>query len=310
MLRSGRFRYVSAGIALAACGATAALAQDSSEVFAEIESRYRTLTNRTYLVADGVELKLDAIVPRVAESPVPTLVSIHGGGWIGGSKELSYLRVLTYLEAGYAVVTANYRLAARARAPAAVEDVRCVLRWVFANAGEWSFDVDRIVLTGWSAGGHLALMAGPRCQHGRLRHPVSRGIAGRLRRRPRNAGEGHRQLVRTFRHPDVLTGPNARSVTATWIGGETGADNLARRVSPMNYLREDSPPIITIHGDADRVVPYEQSTRLHRALDELGVANRLVTIGGGGHGAFTAEENLRARSAIREFLNVHVPPDP
>ncbi|MYJ95967.1 MAG: alpha/beta hydrolase [Proteobacteria bacterium] len=309
MLRLGRFTYVSAGIALAACGATAALAQDSSEVFAEIESRYRTLTNRTYLVADGIELKLDAIVPRVAESPVPTLVSFHGGGWISGSKELSYLRVLTYLEAGYAVVTANYRLVARARAPAAVEDVRCVLRWVFANAGEWNFDVERIVLTGWSAGGHLALMAGlvastdgfdTRCP------AASRAVFADDREMPVRA------IVNWFGPsdiPDVLTGPNARSVTATWIGGEPGADDLARRVSPMNYLREDSPPIITIHGDADRVVPYEQSTRLHRALDELGVANRLVTIGGGGHGAFTAEENLRARSAIREFLEVHVPPD-
>ena len=310
MLICRRLGAILAAIAMAATAANRTFAQDASAVFAEIESHYRTLTNRTYLVADGVELKLDAIVPRTPESPVPTLVSIHGGGWTDGSKELSYLRVLPYLEAGYAVVTANYRLASRARAPAAVEDVRCVLRWVHANAAQWSFDLDRIVLTGWSAGGHLVMMAGlvssadgfdTRCP------AAARGVYAADREMPVRA------IVNWYGPadiPDVLTGPNAISVTATWIGSEPGADDLARRVSPMSYLSEQSPPIITIHGDADRVVPYQQSVRLHGVLDELGVANRLVTVEGGGHGAFAVDVYRDVRTAILEFLKVHVTPQP
>ena len=305
MFRSGLPRLALAGVA---AWTTTTFAQDPSAVFADIQSRYRPVPNRTYLVADGVELKLDAFVPRVSESPVQTVVHIHGGGWIRGSKESTYLSLMHYLHAGYAVVTANYRLAGRARAPAALEDVRCVLRWVHANAQQWSFDVDRIVLSGSSAGAHLALLAGlvsstdgfdTRCP------AAARGAYAADREMPVKA------IVNWYGPTDVadvLAGPNARSFTAMWIGGGPGAEELARRVSPMTYLSEQSPPIITIHGDADRIVPYEHAARLHRALDDLGVANRLITVEGGGHGGFTPEEYRRVQSAIRRFLETHVAP--
>ena len=108
---------------------------------------------------------------------------------------------------------------------------------------------------------------------------------------------------------EILSRPNATSFTERWIGGEPGAEDLAQRVSPMTYLGEQSPPIVTIHGDRDPIIPYEQSTRLHRALDGLGMANRLVTVEGGKHGRFTADEHRRACIAIGEFLEEHVSPD-
>jgi dipeptidyl aminopeptidase/acylaminoacyl peptidase len=79
-------------------------------------------------------------------------------------------------------------------------------------------------------------------------------------------------------------------------------DEIARRVSPLTYIRAGLPPIMTVHGDADTTVPYEQAVRLHAALDKAGVTNRFLTIPGGKHGNFTPEERTKIFVAIREFL--------
>jgi dipeptidyl aminopeptidase/acylaminoacyl peptidase len=66
------------------------------------------------------------------------------------------------------------------------------------------------------------------------------------------------------------------------------------------------PPVIMVHGDADPLVPYSHSVRLQEALQKAGVPNELVTIPGGGHGVFKAEEWQRAYVAIEKFLAAHV----
>ena len=136
-----------------------AAAQDGDSVAVDIMSKYRVAPNITYLTADGYESKLDVMTPR-GESPAPTLIYIHGGGWVGGTKEASVLRALPYLEMGWAVVNVEYRMARNALAPGAVEDCRCALRWVHRNAEEYGLDTSRIVTTGASAGGHLSLTTG------------------------------------------------------------------------------------------------------------------------------------------------------
>src|SRR5437764_791643 len=117
-------------------------------------------TNVTYNVASGQELKLDIYRPRDAAAPVAVAMYIHGGGWVAGSKEGSVLGALEFARMGMAVVNVEYRLAKVAEAPAAVEDCRCALRWIIRNADRYKFDVNRIVVVGGSAGGHLALMTG------------------------------------------------------------------------------------------------------------------------------------------------------
>ena len=63
--------------------------------------------------------------------------------------------------------------------------------------------------------------------------------------------------------------------------------------------------MLSIHGDADSIVPYDHSVRLHEALERAGVPNELVTIEGGGHGGFSREENLRIYGSTRDFLAQH-----
>ena len=100
---------------------------------------------------------------------------------------------------------------------------------------------------------------------------------------------------------DELHGANAKGYAVLWLGDQPNADELAKRLSPIHYVNKNNPPIITIHGDKDALVPYEQSVRLHKALDAAGVPNQLVTMPGAGHGGFSYEQNQRSWAAIRSF---------
>jgi dipeptidyl aminopeptidase/acylaminoacyl peptidase len=90
-----------------------------------------------------------------------------------------------------------------------------------------------------------------------------------------------------------------------WLGTAPDRAEIARRVSPMTYVRRDLPPVLTIHGDADPVVPYAHATMLHAALQKAGATSELVTIPKGGHGNFIRAEQLRAVAAVRAFLTKH-----
>jgi dipeptidyl aminopeptidase/acylaminoacyl peptidase len=88
----------------------------------------------------------------------------------------------------------------------------------------------------------------------------------------------------------------------SWFGAQPGTEEIAKRISPINYVRPGVPPTLTIHGNADPVVPYSQAVRLHAALSKVGVRNQLLTVESATHGDFTVEQTLHAYSVIREFL--------
>ena len=99
-----------------------------------------------------------------------------------------------------------------------------------------------------------------------------------------------------------MEGPNYEYYAAQWLGSLPNREEIAKRVSPMTYVRPGLPPIISIQGDADPLVPYSHSVRLQEALEKAGVPHRLVTIPGGKHGNFTAAEYEKAYNEIRAFL--------
>jgi dipeptidyl aminopeptidase/acylaminoacyl peptidase len=90
-----------------------------------------------------------------------------------------------------------------------------------------------------------------------------------------------------------------------WLAGVPNRMELARRLSPLTYVRPNLPPIITVHGTADNTVPYGQAVRLHQALDKASVANELVTIPDSGHGSYPDGEKLRAQAEVFKFLEKH-----
>jgi acetyl esterase/lipase len=199
------------------------------------------------------------------------------------------------------VVNVEYRLARVSPAPAAVEDCLCALKWVVSHAAQYHIDPSKIVTSGDSAGGHLALMTG-----------ITPAEAGLDRECPSIPGNAPLPTVAAIINwygitdvVDLLDRPNRKGYAVIWLGSAPNRDEIARRVSPLTYIRPGLPPILSIQGDADPTVPYTHSLRLREALNKAGVANELVTIPGGKHGMFTAGERTRIYAAVRAFLGKH-----
>ena len=269
-----------------------------------VGSNYRVVGNQTYATANGRELKLDVYLPYEPPATMPVVMVIHGGGWVIDTRESASLTALPYMQMGFAVVNIDYRLAKEALAPAAVEDALCALQWVGRNAKRYHFDLDKVVVTGASAGGHLALATGMipsdspltnQCAHneptwsGPYTNPAPKVAA----------------IVNWFGITDVadmLQGPNIRSYAVSWFGSLSDRMALARTLSPLTYVRAGGPPVLTIHGDKDPLVPYAHALRLKQAMDKAGQKNQLVTIPGGGHGGFSPEQQLSSFETVRTFL--------
>jgi acetyl esterase/lipase len=208
---------------------------------------------------------------------------------------------LPWLEMGWNVINVEYRLSHVALAPAAVEDCLCALKFVVAHAKDYNVNTSRIVTSGESAGGHLALTTGMIPGSAGLdRQCPGINFQGRGAEVPKVAAIVNWYGITDLN--DMLGGPNERAYTVEWFAGLPNREELARKLSPLTYVRPGLPPIMSIQGDADPIVPYSNSTRLRDALTTAGVPNELVTIPGGGHGNFKADERVRAFNSIRAFL--------
>ena len=201
-----------------------------------------------------------------------------------------------YLVIGFAVVNVKYRPGKISLAPAAVEDCQCALRWIVRHAKEYNFDLDELILTGPSAGGHLALTTGM--------IPASAGFANECAYQNdfRNPDPKVAAIINLFGITDVidlLQGPNLRTSAVSWLGSAPGCEDLGRRVSPIIY---GLPPILTIHGDATKLCRTRMRCVLHEALTKAGVRNQLLTVPGAGHRWLTAEQDLLTIETTRAFL--------
>lgn len=223
----------------------------------------------------------------------PVLVFLHGGGWARGERPKSWTGFRRFVEAGYAVVSVQYRLSGTAKAPAAVQDARCAMAWVAREADRYRLDPGRVVVMGSSAGAHLALLAGmmgaksdidlPACG------PVPRVAAivdfyGPSDLRPESVGAWH-----------------SPSITK-WIGEGPDAAALAARMSPLTLVHKGQPPVFIVHGDADDVVPIQSSKLLKEALDQAGVPSEFHVVPGGGHGQFEDDVQARLHADTVRFL--------
>lgn len=282
-----------------------AVSQTSPERWIDyVAGDYDIFPNITYAKANNIELKLDLYLPKNRTNPTPTLILFHGGGWVDGQKERNVLFLLPYLAMGWSAVNVEYRTGHQSPAPAAVEDARCALRWVNYHAREYSLDPSKFVLTGTSAGGHLSLITGMLPANNVFDRQCT--IQGNDRWNVATVPEPKvAAIINWFGISDVadlLDGPNAKNYVREWFGSMSNAEQLAKQVSPITYVRAGLPPIITIHGENDDVAPYNHSVRLHAALDKAGVPNQLITIRGRKHSGFNRDEMASSYTAIREFL--------
>lgn len=227
----------------------------------------------------------------------PTLVYIHGGGWLGGSKDQITPFILPYLERGWNVVTLEYRKG-EATAPMAVDDCMRAIQWISRKSSEYNIDTKQLVISGESAGGHLALITG-----------MLNSIPGSNRF---YAGDSIRikAIINWFGISDI-SGVDAfyrelnqeRNYASIWVGDRQRIDSISNAFSPVNRICNTTPPIITIHGQKDSVVPYNQSVAFHRLLDKQGIKNELVSLPEGKHLGFSDNDFQHIYTRVFAFLD-------
>ena len=198
---------------------------------------------------------------------------------------------------GYLVVSINYRLYPAAQFPAMIQDVKCAVRFLRANAAQYNLDPNRIGAVGVSAGGHLAALLGT--TDASAGWDVGEYLDQSSRVQAVIAMAGVMDLSRNF--------PNADIEAMRRVG--FGEFNMVE-ASPISHVSPDAPPFLLIHGDRDEVVPVEQSQRMYERLVQANVPARLVVVQNAAH-SFTAPEGTtptipEVNQIILDFLAQHL----
>lgn len=229
-----------------------------------------------------VSLKLDLCRPKEkAKDLMPAVLWIHGGGWRGGDKRdgRNAGNAAMLAQRGYVVVSVNYRLSDLAPFPAAVEDVKCAVRWLRKNAEKYGIDPDRIGAWGGSAGGHLALMLAVADDKAGLEGKGgNEGVSSRVKA----ACSWFGPADLTVDEKDFV---DPGGVVKFFLGGEQkDIPDVYKRASPATHVSADDPPVLMIHGEKDNVVPIGQSEIMLKKLREAKVEAALIRVKDAGHG--------------------------
>jgi acetyl esterase/lipase len=284
-----------------------------------------------YKNAGGCEIRADVFGASAAEKK-PVAVWIHGGALIMGSRRLSPTsRVLrSLLDAGFAVVSIDYRLAPETKLPDIIGDVTDAFRWLRASAPKLRFDSDRLVVCGGSAGGYLTLMTGFSVKP-RPKALVSYwgygDIVGPWYSRPdpfylKQPAVTREEALASVGSKPVSEPPpkNNRGrfylycrQQGLWPREVAGRDpetdaGWFSRYCPIRNVTPDYPPAMLVHGTGDTDVPYEQSKLMAERLRQAGVSHQLVTVPDGSHGIgnIAPDEQDRIYREAAAFLKNHV----
>jgi acetyl esterase/lipase len=240
------------------------------------------------VIRRGIEYSADPLGPTLLDlylpdgvARPPLVVWVHGGSFVSGDRvtlpaTLSPGSVFGALNsAGLACASIDYRLAPAARYPAPVEDTRAALAFLTGRAERYGYDGRRLGLWGESAGGLLALLAG-------LSTPGVGAVVG------------------WYPVTDILAmpvfsgaGPLAEAPEFALFGASPKAvAELAAEASPINRVTAAAPPVLLVHGEADRTVPVSQSLRLHERLLAAGADSTLLVVSGADH-CFEGHPDIR-----------------
>jgi len=261
----------------------------------------RILRDLEYVPGGHERQKLDLYLPVKGEdsAPLPLVVWVHGGAWLGGNKNnCPPAQLLKY---GFAAASINYRLSQHAIFPAQIEDCKAAIRFLRANAGRYNIDPNHIGVWGASAGGHLVALLG------------TTGDVNDFDKGPNPQFSSNVQAVCDFFGPtdftkmsdfeSIMNHDAPEAPEAKLIGGPVQDNKEAcKRANPITYISKDDPPFLICHGDKDNLVPHNQSVLLDEALKKAGVDVTFHTVEGGGHGF----RNPEVHKLVFEFFTKHL----
>ncbi|NIP23449.1 MAG: alpha/beta hydrolase [Phycisphaerae bacterium] len=285
-----------------------------------------TPTTYTYKAVGDCQIKADVYRPSIEAGPTAAVVHIHGGALINGSRQgFRPRQVELYVQAGYTVISIDYRLAPESKLPEIIEDLQDAFRWIYGSGpGLFAIDPQRVAVVGHSAGGYLALMSGCCIQ------PPPKAIVSFY---------GYGDIVGDWyskpdpfycRQPRVSEKESGRATigpmcTAPYEG--RGKENFylycrqnglwPKEVSghdpekepdffvpycPVRNVEASYPPTLLLHGNRDTDVPYQQSVLMAEALARNHVEHALITMEGQDHGFDRDMDNPTVRDAFARVL--------
>lgn len=215
---------------------------------------------------------LDVYRPKGSEGILPVIVSIHGGGWVYGDKELYQFYCMSLAQRGFAVVNFTYRLAPETKYPAPLEDTNQVITWMYANQETYGLDMKNVFLVGDSAGGHLAGLYAAICTNPKYAEnyafQVPEGFV------PNALGLNCGAYVPLG--AAVVGGDQDRELMEDFLP-EKGSDREAVLINVPGQVTEAYPPVylMTCVGDFCR----HQAPLLEKALKENKIDYRFVIYG-------------------------------
>jgi acetyl esterase/lipase len=279
---------------------------------AQAQSQLPPPVRTTYDDDLPMQQALNLYLPEQAAPPYPTILMIHGGGFLDGSLLTLSPLARAFQREGYAVVNITHRLAGQAVYPAPVEDAFCALAWVAVNAAAFDIDLARLFVLGESAGGYLATRLATEdtpeayltgCPNSTLANVRLRGVGVYFPTIDFNAEDF--QPIGGALGNALFAGPDALRQPVT----DERREQLAE-INALNDIDAHAPPFLAIHGERDSLVPFTQSSLLVEALKAVDVPANLLLIPDADHGFAAliargpgAEALAAALAFIRETLN-------
>ncbi len=221
------------------------------------------------------DLHCEIAFPRGATKPLGAVIFVHGGGWIKGS----YLGGMTgpIASHGYFAMSIEYRLSDVAKWPAQIQDCKCAVRFLRANAAKYNVDPNRIAVFGGSAGGHLVACLGT------MTDAADEGDGG-------NAGVSSavKAVVDWYGPTDFtrleIISPSVLPLIKNLMGVPYEQDPaLWKSASPVYFVAAGDPPMFLAHGLSDPLVPPASSTEMDAALTKANVPHQLLLVKNAGH---------------------------
>lgn len=255
--------------------------------------------NIVFGTGGGRDLKLDLYTPS-GEGPHAAVLLVHGGGWIGGTKESFRPTAIQLAARGFVAATIEYRLATEAPFPGAVEDCKAALRWLRANAATYKIDTMRIGAVGGSAGGHLAGMVATTSDPAQFEGAGGNADQSSALQAVVLMGAGVDQATRALETPKPID-----SQLKFFGGTYAEKKDVYVAASPITHVSVKTPPMLFIEGEFD--TPGERYVAMRKKLDALQIPNRLVVVQGGKHGCWGQNPWMMPMvEEIAAFLKTHL----